>query len=51
WVVQAQTRSVGVWILSALSLHPTSAVQQRFFVHTQISLCNYTFPPHPSANT
>ena len=64
WVVQAQTRSVGVWIvvlvgrkervvsrLSVLSLHLTSAAQQRLFVHTQMSLCNYTIPPLPSANT
>jgi hypothetical protein len=44
WVVQAQTCSVGVWSvvlvagrsdeLSILSLHPTSAAQQRLFVHT-----------------
>ena len=34
-----------------LSVHPTSAAQQRLFVHTQISLCNYTLPPLPSANT
>ncbi|KAI0271756.1 hypothetical protein BGY98DRAFT_201201 [Russula aff. rugulosa BPL654] len=54
-MVQAQTRSVGVWsvvlvtgrsaschsTVSVLSLHPTSAAQQRLFVHTQISLCNY----------
>jgi hypothetical protein len=38
-------------VLSVLSLHPTSAAQQRLFVHTQISLCNYTLPPLPSANT
>jgi hypothetical protein len=25
--------------------------QQRLFVHAQISLCNYTLPPLPSANT
>src|SRR5580658_8858018 len=65
WVVQVQTRSVGVWsvalpvvgrkervVLSVLSLvRPTSAAQQRLFVHTQISFCNYTLPPLPSANT
>jgi hypothetical protein len=32
------------------SLHSTSAAQQRLFVHTQISLCNYTLPPLPSVN-
>jgi hypothetical protein len=36
---------------NVLSLHPTSAAQQRFFVHTQISLCNYALSPLPSANT
>jgi hypothetical protein len=51
---------VGVWsvvlvsgyrkervVLSVLSLHPTSAAQQRLFVHTQISLCNYTLTLSP----
>ena len=38
-------------VLSVLSLHPTSAAQQRLFVHTQISLCSYTLPPLPSAIT
>jgi hypothetical protein len=38
-------------VLSVLSLQPTSAAQQRLFVHTQISLCNYTLPPLPSAIT
>ena len=54
WVVQTQTEFEcgGVWswwpdgatrrVLSVRSLHPTSAAQQRLFVHTQISLCNYT---------
>ena len=63
WVVQAQTRSVGVWSVGlagrpvagrsvscypSLSLHPTSAAQPRLFIHAQISLCNYTLPPLPS---
>jgi hypothetical protein len=30
-------------MLSILSLNPTSATQQQLFVHTQISLYNYTF--------
>ena len=42
---------VRVAVLSVLSLYPTSAAQQQLFIHTQISLCNYTLPPLPSANT
>src|SRR5580698_4049899 len=52
WVVQAQTRSVGVWSvvlmagraersLSVVYLFHTPAAQQRHFVHTQTPSCNY----------
>ena len=36
---------------SFLSLFRPLSAQQRLFVHTQISLCNYIVPPHPSAQS